>query len=59
MSKSPTEGKKKIGIIEGCCDCFHENFMRCDELDEPVNEYFKHGAPDFHPDCPLEDYTNK
>ena len=59
MSKSSSENKKKIYIVEGCCGCPNENFMRCDEIDMAVNEYFKHGSPDFHSDCPLENYEER
>jgi hypothetical protein len=60
MSKSPSGKEKKIFIVEGCCNCPNEDFMCCDEMmGEPVNEYFKHGSPDFHPDCPLENYNER
>lgn len=57
MSKSPSQNIKKIYIVEGCCSCPSENFMCCDEMmGVSVRKYFKHKSPDFHPDCPLEDY---
>lgn len=56
MSKAPSGNIKKVYIVEGCCDCPNEDFMKCDETGRVLTEYFKHGSPDFHPDCPLESY---